>query len=373
MAEIDSSIYFKQQGADITGSIDKGLALSDLLQKKQDENASRQVMKEAVTKNQDGSLSFDYAKGISGFLAAGQADKAIALQNQKKQQDLAALAQQEAMQKKALNDARYTTQVLNMDNFKGKSPEQVQQLWQANKIQAIKDGHPEAAQLPDQYDPNLHQQLLSHAQSLIPKEEILKEKLTQSEIDKNNYDITTGRELKNENKTNQEVDKTIAQLEQMRGNPAAQQAEKDFYAAQKFNRGFNLKGDPNNLNPQVVKLLLSEAGKIATGGVPTVAELQGLSQNTIPSALAKAAQALTNESSPAKQGAFLREIKAYNDGLLEDAKNEITGRYGRILDVAEADQKIKNNPRIIQARKTYMGRFDENKTDKKDTYDWEHK
>jgi hypothetical protein len=149
--------------------------------------------------------------------------------------------------------------------------------------------------------------------------------------------------------------KTQQMMEQMRGNPAVQQAEKDIYAAAKVNSMVNLKGDPNKLDPQQVQLLASEVGKIATGGVPTAHELQGLNVSTIPSSLASVTQSFLNRPSAANKGEFVKSMQDYVNSLQKDAQKVITDRYGRVLEVSKGHL----NPEDYQTLKTqYMGRFE---------------
>jgi hypothetical protein len=158
--------------------------------------------------------------------------------------------------------------------------------------------------------------------------------------------------------------KTQQMLEQMRGNPAVQQAEKDIYAASKVNSMVNLKSDPNQLDNQQVQLLASEVGKIATGGVPTTHELQGLNVSTLPSKLAGITQTFLNKPSPANKAAFVKSMQEYVNSLTVDARKVVTDRYGRILE----SNKAHISPDDYNTLKSqYMGRFDqaENNTSSK--------
>ena len=143
-------------------------------------------------------------------------------------------------------------------------------------------------------------------------------------------------------------------LESARGNPAVGQAEKDLQAADKFDALINLKGDPNKLSPQLVQLASSEIGKMASGGVPTIHELQGLNPDNLPKGLATAAQMFNATPSAANQGEFLKEYALYVGDLRHVAQGIITDKYGRIVEGsrdAVGEKNYENNKRI------YVNRF----------------
>ncbi len=125
---------------------------------------------------------------------------------------------------------------------------------------------------------------------------------------------------------------TIQQLESARGNPAIQQAEKDIYAATKVQSLAKLYGDPNNLNPQMVNTLVSEVGKIASGGQSTEAELNFMTPNTLRGKLASVWQKLSNSPSPANAGDFIKQYQDYANALTTDAQKELSDKYGRVID-----------------------------------------
>lgn len=135
-------------------------------------------------------------------------------------------------------------------------------------------------------------------------------------------------------KTEDDASKTtLAQLEQMRGNPAVQQAEKDLYSVSKAEGLANLYGDPNKLSPQQSDLYVSEIAKIATGGVPTAAEISGLKSGAAVGRLARVWSEISNEPQPANAGEFIKAYQDYSKKLKEDAQVVIKDRYGRILEV----------------------------------------
>ncbi len=143
-------------------------------------------------------------------------------------------------------------------------------------------------------------------------------------------------------------------LESARGNPAAAQAERDLYAAQKFNTGMAAYPDPNNIPMAQVNLLSAEAGKIATGGVPGVYELDGITPRAVPQRLSVVASDLSNHPTPAKAGAYMTEMKKYIDGLSSDAQSVIEDKYGRVINSARSEIGDQNYNTL---RTNYIDRF----------------
>lgn len=158
------------------------------------------------------------------------------------------------------------------------------------------------------------------------------------------------------NRQNQYYNQTVQQLEQMRGNTAAKQAEKDIYAAQKANRLISQApgGDVNNLSPQQVGLLVQDVAKINAGQAPSEQELNVLTPHTIQSQFANVVGNLTNNPTPANAAAFLKQYQNYANGVTQDAQNIITDRYGRIIN-AHANELT---PEEVQTlRNNYINRF----------------
>lgn len=147
---------------------------------------------------------------------------------------------------------------------------------------------------------------------------------------------------------------TQQQLEQMRGNPAVQQAERDVYASNKLKSLVNLYGDSNKLSPAQVQLAASEIAKIATGGVPTSEELKGLNPSTIPKSLASLAGSVFNNPQSADAGKFLKQFQDYANTIGHDAQNTIKDRYGRILDVRKRTLRDDDYDTLKQ---NYLDRF----------------
>jgi hypothetical protein len=352
MAQIDSSLYFNQQPVDTAGSVQKGFQIADALYQRQrqrsmqdKEDAINNAYKASMVVGPDGKMTLDQNK-FNSVVGQVAPEKLPGLQQQQAEQKL---SQDKVTAETLKNKAGYFFQ--NFQNIKD------QDDLNARIQKAVSEGHPEAQTLPA-FDPNVYAKKVDEAKlaALDPNQFLQDQRARETHQDSVKDRGLREREL-GAQRENGEVDKVITQLESLRGNPAQQQAETNLLNIKKFNSGLNIKGDPNNLNPQLVNLLTAEASKIATGGVPTAAEMAGLKQSTLPSTLASAAQALLNSPSPAKQGAFLKEIKAYNDAIAKDSQDEILGKYKRVLNVANA--QFSKNPRIQAANKEYLGRFED--------------
>lgn len=322
---IDSSIYANSKVPDFLGDIQKGQAIQQQAYTQNQTQGMDKVFKQAVVTNPDGTTTLDQSKLLSG--AAGIGQKAYFDTNKNLRDQAAQKLQQTMAQVQAHGE------LLNGV---------VDQKTYDAALQKLAAGGVDVSKEPKTYDEGYVNQ---HKAMALTAEQNIANQAKQAgiDIDQQNAD-TKKREvdakvvennLKRQelfnNKQNQNVQQTLQLLESARGAPEVAQAGKDLYAAQKFNTGYNLYGDPNKLNPQQSKLLVTEAAKIASGGVPTVDEQRGLNQSTAPSWLASAAQALTNDTSPAKQGAFLKALKDYNDGIAKDAQGVIEDKYGRII------------------------------------------
>jgi hypothetical protein len=157
-------------------------------------------------------------------------------------------------------------------------------------------------------------------------------------------------------KTDSDLFKVQSLAESQRGSAAVAQAEKDLYAASKVHTLRNMFPDPNKMNPQMVNLFVQDVSKIANGGQPSQHELEGMNPNTWSGDLAKAWQKLSNQPTPANQGAFIKQYENYANALSSDAKKVILDKYGRVLDPYAA--KYKDNPTYQAMRKKYVDRFD---------------
>lgn len=327
---IDSSIYFNQQPLDVAGSVQKGFALSDAIyqrakQRKADETEQR--VKDAYSKlkvGPSGQLMID-PSAVQDLASQGLGQEAMGMQTTMQN---SAKAQQEAMAKKQQEDAAYTFQLLDPSKYQGKPPEQQQMQWQADKQQAIKDGHREAAQLPDHYDPNLHQQALAHAQRLALSPDQfsnLQEKQQthadmQKERDLRRQELGAQRDSATSAKSADAYQKASHDLNTFRGNAAVQQASS---AMINVANALSL-AEQGHLTPPDLHLFASELGKLATNGVPGHSEIAALVPDTAKKDLAKFISFWSNSPTDAQAQDFIDHNKTY---LKELAKN-----YGKAID-----------------------------------------
>lgn len=162
------------------------------------------------------------------------------------------------------------------------------------------------------------------------------------------------KETKSTTEQNSALQNVQTMLESARGNPAAAQAERDIYAASKARSLMNLYPDPNNLSNEQVRLLASEVGKIASGGVPTQHELEGISPDTMKGKMAAFTSKLMNEPTPANAAKFIERYKDYTDALTRDAQGYIQDKYGRVIE-ARKDQLGDTNYQRLKTH--YLDRF----------------
>lgn len=172
--------------------------------------------------------------------------------------------------------------------------------------------------------------------------------------------LNATRAASHSDKQNTYLAQTSNELESARGNPAVGQAEKDIYAADKANDLAKMYGDPNKLTKSQVNLLVQEVGKIASGGSPTMHELEGLAPGTLTGRLSKVFENLTNQPTPANAAAFVKQYQDYTKSLKKEAKKVIEDKYGRILE----SRKRQLHPDDYKAlREQYMSRFDDDSED----------
>lgn len=140
----------------------------------------------------------------------------------------------------------------------------------------------------------------------------------------------------------QQNQETLQALQSARGNQSVQKAENDIYSDAKVNslvaQGKDKKGnfDPNALNMTHVRLLSSEVGKMATGGVPTQDELHLLTPGAVPQYLSEMAAKVENKPTHANAGAFVKALQAYSNSIAVDAKNLLKENYQGVIESKKA-------------------------------------
>lgn len=126
----------------------------------------------------------------------------------------------------------------------------------------------------------------------------------------------------------EKVDKS---LQSLRGDPEAINAAKNMGFIKNAKDLIDAYPNPDTMPPQQVTLLMSELGKISSGGVAGEATLHELEPNTGAMWLASKKNQLFNGTSGANAGAFINEAKKYLKGLDKTNAGIINERNGRIL------------------------------------------
>ncbi len=146
----------------------------------------------------------------------------------------------------------------------------------------------------------------------------------------------------------------ISKADSARGNQQVSQAEKDLQNSQKAKSLINMVGDPDNMSPQMFKLLTAETAKVASGGQTNMHELQGMDPGSFKGELAATWQKVVNHPTPAHMGAFVKQYADYNNVIGRDAENLLTDRFGRL----GASYKSHISPQDYDTYdKTYIHRF----------------
>lgn len=165
---VDNSIYFQQQSPDVIGSIEKGLKMSDMIrqnqiarQEQQKQAAIKEAYNQASIQNADGSIGIDNTKlmnNLSNLVRNPEINYSGMDLNNDKSKLAEQQAKQEEAQRKALADrAGVITQVFDPNYVNSK------ESWINAKQKALSMGYKEAAELPDDYSPEIQNKLLDHA------------------------------------------------------------------------------------------------------------------------------------------------------------------------------------------------------------------
>lgn len=137
---------------------------------------------------------------------------------------------------------------------------------------------------------------------------------------------------KGDEKQGTATNQTMGMLESARGNPEVSGALRNKLLVKNAASLINQYPDPNNMSPAEVSLLVTEIGKIASGGVPAEKELQTIMPNTMKSNLASMYSKLANNPQPAQAGAFIKKYQNYLQELDNNANDTINTKYNRVLE-----------------------------------------
>lgn len=169
MAQIDSSIYSSFQAPDILGSIQKGLSVRDMINTRDKEEKAQkkeQALAEAynagVSKNPDGTVSYDGMKTASKLSDLGYGKESIeTLQNYK------------AQQKASIEEQR--KKLSEMTDYLGRASQSLKQnpgLYQ-NILQDAKARGFDVSTMPPQYGPDAQKMIDHyHGQALTVKDQV---------------------------------------------------------------------------------------------------------------------------------------------------------------------------------------------------------
>lgn len=352
MAQVDSSIYLQQQTPDIAGGIMKGLQLSSLAQQNKmnqqqlnDSQAVRDAFKNNIVTDPDGNSSLN-KQGVLSDLAKTAPLKGLDLQQEFAQQD----ANKYAMHQKVQSD--------QADLIAKAAGSATDQPTYNQALQYLSKNGIDTSTLPAQYDPNLvknyQMRALSAKDQIATQQKNVDLSLTaqKNEIERQK-NILLAQQNTN-TKQGAAMDHTLQLLSSARGDPAVAQAEKDIYASQKANSLANLYGDPNKLNQSQVNLLVQEVGKIASGGSPSMHELDGISPDTLTGQLSKQWEKLTNNPTPANAGAFVKQYQDYSNTVAKDAQKVLEDKYGRVIN---SNRRRLNDADADALDKNFGGRF----------------
>lgn len=180
--------------------------------------------------------------------------------------------------------------------------------------------------LPAQYDPSLVS--AAQAKAMTVKDHV-NAKLEQMKVGLQQEDLAVKRQQFQQNKYQEGFKDLMSHAESSRQLPDVKQAYMDRYNTQKI---LDLIGDkdPNKLNPNMVQLLSSEVGKVATGGVPTEETLKNLSPSDAKMIMARTKQYLTSNPQAGEQGAFVEVFKDYAKTLQHGANKVIDSNMGKL-------------------------------------------
>jgi hypothetical protein len=149
-------------------------------------------------------------------------------------------------------------------------------------------------------------------------------------------------------------DFAINKLEAARSDQGVKQAQVDLYSTKKINSLIALYPDPNSMSPEMVKLLVAEIAKVATGGVPGESATQGITPNTLMGRMGSAWETLSNHPSGANAAAFISQYKSYSGAIADDARSTIKGKVDSIVNVKRKDM---GDERYQNLKDNYYTRF----------------
>lgn len=375
MADTDSSIIMGAQLPQIANPMDsavKAMTLRDLSQRGQIQNIQAQQAQQEFNDNQSMRSAYANNTKIDSSGNPTQNKQGIL-------KDLATNAPHlvpQAQQKFAEQNATMIENHLKMNSMaiqflQGAND---QPSWTAMKQSAASQGLP-VDQIPDQYDPNVKNQLLSKS---ISANDYLKNQIAQQEVGIKQQDLQLQRMKYGDTKQTEAFKDLMSHAESSRQLPDVKQAYLDRYNSQKVIDLISSKKDPNKIDYNMVPIISGEIGKIATGGVPTHEELKMITPQDANMIMARTKQYLTSHPEASQQGAFLNVFKDYAGTIQSGANKVIGANIGQLYDsykdhLKDSDAKnfentfIKGNPYSLKQTKDAMGETNEETASNKKT------
>jgi len=132
-----------------------------------------------------------------------------------------------------------------------------------------------------------------------------------------------------------QADKVRSLLESARGNPEVQLAQRNKHLVKNALTLLNQYPNPDDMPTKQVKLLVSEIGKIASGGVPAMSELKEMMPETLRYKVAEIWSKASGKPEKARVGEFLKVYRDYLSELDMNASDAINEKYHRVLETAK--------------------------------------
>jgi hypothetical protein len=195
---ISGDIYLRMTPAkNDPSSMERGMRMGQMYNQKREGDAINEVMKRNTTVGEDGVANLDRAKTLSELTQMGYGQRAQALGKQFQEQDMSAL-QAKATQLEALSGlAGSATDQATYDNA----------LAQAGKMGL------DTSSMPRQYDPRLVSQIQRSAMSGLEQLKLdQNERMMREQRDERRYQHGVQRTAREEEKTNQQVEKLQGKL-----------------------------------------------------------------------------------------------------------------------------------------------------------------
>jgi hypothetical protein len=295
-----------------------------------DNQAMRSAQMHNITVNKDGSTSINN-DGITSELAKtapslvpGQLAKNQALQlaNLKNYHDTLSTKLDTAS---SLLAGVNPTQSTDPNDLPG-----IQQRY-ANALSGIKQMKGDTSQLPDQYDQNalLHGQasILAQRQASMSAKDQIESQQNEKRLEIQQQDLEMKRLQYTDTQQQSNFKDLMAHAESSRQLPDVKQAYTDRYNSQKV---LDLVAPNGKADVNMVPMIASEIGKIASGGVPQHEELQAITPQDAKMIQARVQQYITSNPQTSGQDAFMKVFRNYSTTIQNGAQKVINKNVGQL-------------------------------------------